>query len=186
MNECPPCHAFLFVAWVGQCLAADFDTILRRGCVVDGTGNPTFFTDVGIRAGLIAAVGNITNSTTRKLDGCGLIVAPRFIDLHTHADEVAENPKAENFLRMGVTTVVVGNCGSWTLNVKKFFSEIEVKPASTNDATLVGHNSGREAAIGGSATGRTWWLRSRHCEEPRGLRRPASQCSRLCLRAREL
>ena len=47
----------------------------------------------------------------------GLIVAPGFIDVHTHADEVADMPRAENFVRMGVTTVVAGNCGGSTLNV---------------------------------------------------------------------
>jgi N-acyl-D-amino-acid deacylase len=95
-------------------------------------------------------VGRITNSAKRELDARGLIVAPGFIDLHTHADEVADHPLAENFLRMGVTTVVVGNCGSSTFNVKKFFREIEDKRVSPNVATLIGHNSVREEAMGGS------------------------------------
>jgi len=135
---------------LGKARAADFDTIIRHGRVVDGTGSPAFFADVGIADGRIVAVGHITNSAKRELDARAMIVAPGFIDLHTHADEVADHPLAENFLRMGVTTVVVGNCGSSTLNVKKFFREIEDKRVSLNVATLIGHNSVREEAMGGS------------------------------------
>ena len=130
-------------------IAADFDTIIRNGRVVDGMGSPAFFADVGIADGRIVAVGHITNSAKRELDARGLIVAPGFIDVHTHADEVAEHPLAENFLRMGVTTVVVGNCGGSTLDVKKYFREIEDKRVSLNVATLTGHNSVREEAMSG-------------------------------------
>ena len=105
----------------GRVVAADFDTIIRNGRVVDGMGSPAFFADVGIADGRIVAVGHITNGAKRELDAHGLIVAPGFIDVHTHADEVAEHPLAENFLRMGVSTVVVGNCGGSTLDVKKVF-----------------------------------------------------------------
>lgn len=129
--------------------AAELDTVIRHGRVVDGTGSPAFFADVGIANGRIVAVGHITNSAKRELDAHGLIVAPGFIDLHTHADEVAEHPLAENFLRMGVTTVLVGNCGSSTLDVKKYFREIEDTHVSLNVATLIGHNTVRESAMGG-------------------------------------
>ena len=145
-----PLTCVCFTALAVTASAADFDTIIRNGRVVDGTGSPAFFADVGIVAGRIVTVGHITNSARRELDARGLIVAPGFIDLHTHADEVADHPLAENFLRMGVTTVVVGNCGSSTLNVKKFYREIEDKRVSLNVATLIGHNSVREEAMGGS------------------------------------
>ena len=137
------------VALAASAAAADFDTIIRHGRIVDGTGSPAFFADVGIADGRIVAVGHITNSAKRELDAHGLVVAPGFIDVHTHADEVAEHPLAENFLRMGVTTVVVGNCGGSTLDVQKYFREIEDKRVSLNVATLVGHNSVREEAMGG-------------------------------------
>jgi N-acyl-D-amino-acid deacylase len=130
--------------------AADLDLIIRHGRVVDGTGNPAFFADVGIAGGKIVAVGNLTNQATRELDAHGMVVAPGFIDLHTHADDVARHPRAENFLRMGVTTVVVGNCGDSTLDVGKFFRDVETTHVSPNVATLIGHNSVREAAMGGS------------------------------------
>jgi N-acyl-D-amino-acid deacylase len=134
----------------GSAAAAELDVVIRHGRVVDGTGSPAFFADVGIADGRIVAVGVITNAAQRELDARGHIVAPGFIDLHTHADNVARHPKAENFVRMGVTTIVVGNCGGSELNVGKLFRDIEDAKVSVNVATLVGHNTIRESAMGGS------------------------------------
>lgn len=136
--------------------AASFDCIIRHGRVVDGTGNPAYFADVAIKDGRIAQIGKITGSAPQEIDARGLIVAPGFIDVHTHADELGEagakpyEKCAENFLRMGVTTLVVGNCGSSALNVAKFFSEIESHKISPNVCTLIGHNTVREKAMGGN------------------------------------
>ena len=139
------------LAWcVVGARAAEFDLIIRHGRVVDGTGNPARFVDVAVKDGRIVVVGRVTGSGVSEVDASGLVVAPGFIDVHTHADEVAEHPLAENFLRMGVTTVVVGNCGGSTLDVQKYFREIEDKRVSLNVATLIGHNSVREEAMGGS------------------------------------
>jgi len=129
--------------------AEQFDLVIRNGRVVDGTGNPAFFADVGIRGGRITAVGRISGRAKTQLDAKGLTVAPGFIDVHTHADEITGQPLAENFLRMGVTTVVVGNCGGSTTNVGRFFRELERQRASINVATLIGHNTVRRAAMGG-------------------------------------
>ncbi|HEU5072336.1 MAG TPA: D-aminoacylase [Verrucomicrobiae bacterium] len=145
-----PLLALLCGTLAAQAPAADLDLIIRHGRVVDGTGNPAFFADVGIAGGKIVAVGNLTNQAARELDARGMVVAPGFIDLHTHADDVARQSRAENFLRMGVTTVVVGNCGDSTLEVGKFFHDVETTQVSPNVATLIGHNSVREAAMGGS------------------------------------
>lgn len=139
-----------FIAAAISLRAETYDLIIRHGRVVDGSGNPAFFADVAVKDGKIAAIGRITGAAKDELDAKGLIVAPGFIDVHTHADEVAELPLAENFLRMGVTTIVVGNCGSSALNVGKFFSEIESNKVSPNVATLIGHNTVRGKAMGGS------------------------------------
>lgn len=130
--------------------AQTFDLVLRHGRVVDGTGNPAYFADVGIKDGRIAAIGKVPGEAKQELDVRGLMVAPGFIDVHTHADEVAERPAAENFLRMGVTTIIVGNCGGSALDVAKFYGEIELNKISINAATLIGHNTVREKAMGGS------------------------------------
>jgi len=126
------------------------DVIIRHGRVVDGTGNPAFFADVAVKDGRIAAIGRITGDAKTEVDARGLIVAPGFIDVHTHADDVADMPKAENFVRMGVTTIVAGNCGGSTLDVAKLFRAVEQANVAVNVATLVGHNTVREKAMGGS------------------------------------
>lgn len=127
-----------------------YDLVIRHGRVVDGSGNPAFFADVAVRQGRIAALGHIERPGRIEINAAGLIVAPGFIDVHTHADEVAAQPLAENFVRMGVTTVVAGNCGSSTLDVARFFRGIERTNAAVNVATLIGHNSVRRKAMGGS------------------------------------
>jgi N-acyl-D-amino-acid deacylase len=128
----------------------EYDLIIRHGRIADGTGNPLYFADVGVRAGRIAALGELAGSAPLEIDATGLIVAPGFIDVHTHADEVAEHPQAENFLRMGVTTLVVGNCGGSAEDIRKLFENIEREKVSPNVASLIGHNTVREKAMGGS------------------------------------
>ena len=130
--------------------AENYDVVIRHGLVVDGSGNPGFHADVAVKAGRIAAIGKIDGSAKEEIDATGLVVAPGFIDVHTHADDVADFPRAENFLRMGVTSIVVGNCGSSGLDIGKLFKNIENKKVSLNVASLIGHNSVREKAMGGS------------------------------------
>lgn len=127
-----------------------FDLVIRGGRLVDGTGNPAFYADVGVKDGRVTKIGRIPQAAPTEIDAKGLIVTPGFIDVHTHAEEVAEQPKAENFLRMGVTTIVAGNCGGSALDVGKAFAEIEAKKVSINFATLIGHNTVRSKAMGGT------------------------------------
>src|SRR5262249_54409428 len=134
--------AFLFAAFCAPA-APRFDTVIRHGRVVDGTGNPSFAADVAIENGRIAAIARITTDARLEIDARGLVVAPGFIDVHTHAEEIDELPLAENFLRMGVTTLVLGNCGMSTLDVGAFFSRLEATNFSPNVATLIGHGSVR-------------------------------------------
>jgi len=127
-----------------------YDVIIRHGRVVDGSGNPACFADVAVKKGRIAAIGHVGGHARLEINATGLIVAPGFIDVHTHADDIADLPRAENFVRMGVTTIVAGNCGGSTLNVAKLFRAVERTNVAVNVATLVGHNSVRENAMGGS------------------------------------
>jgi N-acyl-D-amino-acid deacylase len=129
--------------------AESYDLVIRNGRIVDGSGNPAFFADVAVKLGRIAAVGRVEGQAKTEIDARGMIVAPGFVDVHTHADEVAEMPRAENFLRMGVTTIVVGNCGGSSSDVGKFFRAVESNKVSLNVATLIGHNTVRELAMGG-------------------------------------
>jgi N-acyl-D-amino-acid deacylase len=130
--------------------AQDFDLLIRHGRICDGTGNPAFFADLGIKEGRIAALGKISGKAKREIDATGLIVAPGFIDVHTHADDVDELPLAENFVRMGVTTIVAGNCGSSERDVAAFFRRVEATNVSVNVATLIGQGTVRAQVMGGS------------------------------------
>lgn len=92
---------------------AQFDTLIRRGTVLDGTRAPRFVADIGIRDGRIAAIGRLTNAAAdHVIEAEGLIVAPGFVDLHTHYDaQIFWDPYCTISGWHGVTTVVIGNCG---------------------------------------------------------------------------
>lgn len=132
-------------------LAADFDLIIRHGRVLDGTGAAPFTADVAIRGDRIVAIEKtISGSARTEIDAAGKIVAPGFIDVHTHSEDVADLPLGENFLRMGVTTIVTGNCGGSKLDVGKLFASVVEAKVALNVATLIGHNTVRGQVMGGS------------------------------------
>src|ERR1043166_7272974 len=141
---------FLLLVFPAGLRGEVFDVILRHGRVIDGTGNPAFFADIAFKDGRIAAIGKIDGEAKEQLEVKGMIVAPGFIDVHTHAEDIPELPLAENFARMGVTTLVLGNCGSSVLDGGQFFRRLEATNISVNVATLIGHGSVREKAMGGS------------------------------------
>ncbi|WP_395709740.1 amidohydrolase family protein [Reyranella sp.] len=90
----------------------DFDTIIRGGTIVDGSGKPRFTGDVAIHDGRIVEIGRIAGTAGRTIDADGLIVAPGFIDGHTHMDaQVAWDPLGSCSCWHGVTSVVMSNCG---------------------------------------------------------------------------
>lgn len=94
--------------------AQDFDILIRNGRLVDGTGNPAYTGDVGIRGNRIAAIGRLAGrSAARTIDAAGLTVAPGFIDVHNHSDyTIVEDGNAESMVRQGVTTMILGEGGS--------------------------------------------------------------------------
>src|SRR4051794_22775608 len=93
--------------------AADYDLVIRGGQIIDGTGNPWFHGDVAIKGDRIAAVGHFSGTTRRTIDATGLVVAPGFIDMHSHSDWVLfEDGDAQSKIRQGVTTEVIGESSS--------------------------------------------------------------------------
>ncbi len=92
---------------------ADYDIIIRGGTVVDGIRTPRYVSDVAIKDGKIARVGGVRKATAnRELDASGLIVAPGFVDLHTHYDaQLFWDPFCTSSGWHGVTSVAIGNCG---------------------------------------------------------------------------
>ncbi|HKG15792.1 MAG TPA: D-aminoacylase [Pyrinomonadaceae bacterium] len=126
-----------------------YDLVITNARVVDGAGNPWFRADVAIKGGRIARVGRVAASDGKKaIDARGQVLAPGFIDVHTHVENVYDLPDAENFVRMGVTTLVTGNCGGSASDVGKFLGRASETPVAVNLATLVGHNTIRRAVLG--------------------------------------
>jgi N-acyl-D-aspartate/D-glutamate deacylase len=126
-----------------------YDVVIAGGTVIDGTGRAGTVADVAIKDGRIAAIGRIPRSQAAQVvEAAGLVVAPGFVDVHTHADDLVTRPAAANFVRMGVTTIVAGNCGSSALDVGAALSALRDNPAAINFATLVGHNTVRAAVMG--------------------------------------
>ncbi|HTM34829.1 MAG TPA: D-aminoacylase [Vicinamibacterales bacterium] len=133
----------------GEAQGQPFDLLIRNGLVVDGTGAPGRAASVGVRNGRIVEVGALNGATAaRTLDATGLVVAPGFIDVHTHVDEIATQPAIPHFVRMGVTTVIAGNCGGSAADLESALREIETARPAINYATLVGHNTVRREVMG--------------------------------------
>ena len=126
-----------------------YDIVITGATVLDGTGSPGRRADVAIQNGRIASVGTVDRRAAREvIDASGLTLAPGFIDVHTHADDIWERPQAENFVRMGVTSIVAGNCGGSANDIGAAFDRAAQTPASVNFATLIGHNTVRRAVMG--------------------------------------
>jgi N-acyl-D-amino-acid deacylase len=153
---------FLLVL-VSSCSGPDpqprFDLLITGGSVVDGNGTPPVVADVGIRDGIIAAVGDLKGTNAaRRIDASGMTVAPGFIDIHNHSDyTILSEPLAESMIRQGVTTMVLGESRSagpvkpgvnedpradraaadWT-TLGGYFEKLERQHMATNIASYVG------------------------------------------------
>lgn len=126
------------------------DVLIKNGKIIDGTGNSWFYGDIAVKDGKIAAIGKLTSWRSAKtIDATGLIVAPGFIDVHTHIeDDEARNPFATNFIYDGVTTVITGNCGASNIDIKKYLKYLDSLRLSVNTATFIGHNDVRKEVMG--------------------------------------
>ncbi len=152
-----------------------FDLLLSGGIVADGLGSPLFRADIGVIGDRIAAIGELVDSeAAQTVDAANCVIAPGFIDIHTHSDvSVLFTPGMESSLAQGVTSEVVGNCGislglatvapefslerrwlegaggklSWN-TLGGFLGRVEESGMAINIATLAGHGSLRKRVMG--------------------------------------
>ncbi|MES2937205.1 MAG: D-aminoacylase [Pseudomonadota bacterium] len=153
--------------------AAGYDLLIRGGTVIDGTKAPRFTADVAVKDGRIAAVGKLAGArAARTIDAAGLVVAPGFIDAHTHDDQaLVAQPDMGFKVSQGVTTVIAGNCGISAAPLKQemdlpmplnlidappgerytsfaaYFEALRRAPPAVNVAALVGHSTLRAVTM---------------------------------------
>ena len=126
-----------------------YDLLITNARVIDGSGNPWFRASVAVKDGRIARIGKIPAGEGKNtIDAQGQILAPGFIDVHTHVENIFSLPAAENFVRMGVTTLVTGNCGTSATDIGEFLGRIKDKPIAVNLATLIAQGSVRRKVMG--------------------------------------
>ncbi len=153
-----------------------YDLVIRNGLVLDGSGSPPLKKDIGIIGDTITTIKDLAGAEAERIiDAKGLYVAPGFIDIHNHSDlSILENPDAHNYVLQGVTTLVIGNCGSspapltdtnkrdFEKNIKRDYPGVEIRWESLgeylkyleevkptpNIAPLLGHGTLRSAVIG--------------------------------------
>ncbi len=125
--------------------------LISNGLVVDGSGAPGRAADVRIRGDAIVEVGSLLRAAAgeRVIDAGGLVVAPGFIDMHSHADGgLFETPEAASQVRQGITTSLVGQDGGSALPVAELFEQVARVPVAINVATSVGHGTVRRMVMG--------------------------------------
>jgi len=126
-----------------------YDLVITNARIVDGTGNPWFRGSIAVKNGRIAKVGWFDTANAKQvIDAKNNIVAPGFIDVHTHVEDIYDNPAAENFIRMGVTSLITGNCGGSEVDIAKFLGRMKQTPIAVNLGTLIAHGSVRAAVVG--------------------------------------
>lgn len=126
------------------------DILIGNGKIIDGSGNNWYYGSVAVSNGKIVGIGReIPFKGKKTIDAKGLIIAPGFIDVHTHLEgDEDKDPKATSFILDGVTTCITGNCGSSNTDVKKYLQWIDSLKLSINVGTLAGHNDIRKKVMG--------------------------------------
>ena len=139
--------------------ARPFDLLVTNARIIDGTGGPPVAGSVAVRDGRIAGVGRVTGTAARTIDAHGLVLAPGFIDAHSHSDyALLTDGNAESKIRQGVTTEVIGESGSvapqkpsaarnWS-DFAGYFAAIEKSKVSVNLLSYIGLGQVREYVMG--------------------------------------
>lgn len=134
----------------------NFDLLISNGTIVDGSGDPPYMGDLLIRADTIAYIGKVNSnkvSFSTSIDASGKVVTPGFIDVHSHGNPLSDTPM-DNFLKMGVTTIVLGQDGSHpskdqngsAIDLPEWMNLLSSKEPQVNVAMLAGHATLRRNA----------------------------------------
>lgn len=144
--------AFALLNGCAQPGTGRFDLLIENGKIVDGTGNPWYYGDVGIVGDTIVEIGDLSGrAADRTIDAEGLVVGPGFIDMHTHVDDAFDRPGSSailNYLIQGVTTVRPGADGSSSHRIAEIKARWEENGMGTNAALTVGFNVVRREVMG--------------------------------------
>lgn len=161
-----------------------YDVLIKNAKIIDGTGDPMYVGDIGVKEGQIQEIGDLHNETGKTIiDARGFHVTPGFVDVNNHSDSylrIFQNPDLESMVYQGITTMIGGNCGSslaplanqnviqsvqkytdirslnvnW-LKMSEFLDVIEKQQLSVNFGTLVGHATLRRGIVGDEVRGLT-------------------------------
>jgi N-acyl-D-amino-acid deacylase len=137
---------------VGEPAQGRFDLLVTNGRIFDGSGNPWFRGDIGIRDGRIAAVGDLSRATAvRTIDAAGRFVAPGFIDIHSHSDRGLGDEQLKyniNMVAQGITLSVVNQDGRSPWPIRDQKARYEKQGVGSNVALMVGHGAVRTRVMG--------------------------------------
>lgn len=128
-----------------------YDLAITGARIVDGSGNPWYRGDVYLTGGTIAVidVGHHGYPAKKTIDGKGLVLAPGFIDIHTHARRaILDIPTGENYARQGVTTLIEGPDGSSPIPLRAYLEQVQKVRTSVNFGAFIGQGSIRDRVIG--------------------------------------
>jgi N-acyl-D-amino-acid deacylase len=146
----------LIILCIQPAQAQQYDLLILNGHIVDGTGNAWYPGDLAVKDGKIAKIGNLSRATAaRTIDATDHVISPGFIDIHSHGDRgILRTPRAENYVRQGITTFVGGNCGNSAAPSDDFpdypalIKYMEDGGLAINVVLLVGHGNLRRAVVG--------------------------------------
>jgi len=139
-----------------------WDVLIKNARIIDGAGTPWYFGDIAIAGQEIVGIGRLSGNAIRVIDAMGKVVSPGFIDAHSHSDWVLlKDNFAESKVRQGVTTEVIGQCGtsaapreigedkqSGFSTMAEYFGELEEHAMAINLVPLVGHGNIRQLVMG--------------------------------------
>ena len=136
--------------WSSAASPAHADTLITNARIIDGTGTPALAASVRLEGDRITALGELTpNEDDAVIDAGGLVLAPGFIDTHSHSDRLILTERdALAKITQGITTAVVGQDGDAPYPLAEFFAALEATPAKINIAAYAGHNTLRDQVMG--------------------------------------